>query len=181
MTFNQSAPEQTSVAQSSIRLVDVCYYYDPITYPHQKNAIDWLQHQINSSVLLELYFRWNNHYGRRFPTLQEGDRGESVTELQRLLNKWESILIIDGIFGRRTHFAVNQFQSQRGLVVDGIVGNRTWGELIKPAHPMHLSELFRSYNPGRFPAHETSLNWMQGKLSSTLLHEFARRWRNQVR
>lgn len=52
--------------------------------------------------------------------LQCGDRGSDVIRLQELLK-----ISADGIFGRQTDLAVRQFQQQKGLQVDGIVGPQT--------------------------------------------------------
>lgn len=38
---------------------------------------------------------------------------------------------IDGVYGKKTEAAVKKFQSERGLVVDGIVGVKTWAMLEK--------------------------------------------------
>jgi peptidoglycan hydrolase-like protein with peptidoglycan-binding domain len=37
---------------------------------------------------------------------------------------------VDGVFGSRTDAAVRAFQRAHGLVVDGIVGQRTWSSVI---------------------------------------------------
>jgi len=37
---------------------------------------------------------------------------------------------VDGIFGAETNAAVRTFQGGHGLVVDGIVGPKTWRSLI---------------------------------------------------
>ena len=66
-----------------------------------------------------------------YPTIRRGDRGELVTQLQDLLSKDGYNLAIDGIFGPGTQSCVRAFQKKHGLVVDGIVGPKTWGELIK--------------------------------------------------
>lgn len=66
-----------------------------------------------------------------YPTLRYGSRGELVTQLQDLLSKDGSSLKIDGIFGSGTQSAVRSFQKRHGLVVDGIVGPKTWAELLK--------------------------------------------------
>ena len=63
------------------------------------------------------------------PTLRRGSKGDSVKELQTILAKAGSTLAIDGIFGVGTQSAVRAFQSKHGLVVDGIVGPKTWAEL----------------------------------------------------
>lgn len=66
-------------------------------------------------------------------TLRRGARGTEVTLLQTLLAKDGSALEIDGIFGVGTQSAVRSFQKRHGLVVDGIVGPKTWAELMKIA------------------------------------------------
>lgn len=61
--------------------------------------------------------------------LSYGSQGSSVTELQKLLNNHGYGLAEDGIFGDKTKSAVQDFQKNKGLDVDGIVGVNTWGTL----------------------------------------------------
>lgn len=64
--------------------------------------------------------------------LRYGDRGEEVKELQRLLLKRQYDLGefgADGVFGKLTLRAVKAFQKSQGLVIDGIVGVKTWAKL----------------------------------------------------
>ena len=63
------------------------------------------------------------------PVLRAGDRGESVKELQRLLNDNGARLSVDGEFGKLTTAAVIDFQGRHMLICDGIVGEKTWHEL----------------------------------------------------
>ena len=64
------------------------------------------------------------------PTLRRGSVGETVEELQALLNaKHGTELEIDGSFGKATETAVKAFQQAHGLTVDGIVGPKTWAAL----------------------------------------------------
>lgn len=63
------------------------------------------------------------------PTLREGSRGLYVEELQEMLDKRGYTLKADGIFGDKTLEAVEAFQADNGLVVDGIVGENTWGKI----------------------------------------------------
>ena len=37
---------------------------------------------------------------------------------------------VDGSFGDETEKAIKKFQSDHGLVVDGIVGKNTWSKLL---------------------------------------------------
>jgi Putative peptidoglycan binding domain/NlpC/P60 family len=67
--------------------------------------------------------------GRR-PTLREGSRGDAVRRLQRKLTaQGFKPGPVDGDFGPATDSAVRAFQRAKGLVVDGIVGPKTWSAL----------------------------------------------------
>ena len=57
--------------------------------------------------------------------LKLGSKGEDVMDLQRLLNSAGYAVSIDSMFGPKTEAAVQAFQKDRGLVVDGIVGDKT--------------------------------------------------------
>lgn len=67
----------------------------------------------------------------RYPTLRVGDVNSDVNRLQYLLNANmpSAKLNQDGDFGPATLKAVKTFQSQNGLVADGIVGQYTWRKL----------------------------------------------------
>ena len=65
-----------------------------------------------------------------FPMLQFGNSGVSVRVLQKLLLSSGYGIGVDGFFGAVTETAVKAFQSQRSLVADGIVGQKTWAELV---------------------------------------------------
>ena len=63
--------------------------------------------------------------------LKYGSKGDAVTILQKQLNeqgykgKNNEPLAVDGIFGDSTEIAVLAFQTDKGLVADGIVGIKT--------------------------------------------------------
>ena len=64
------------------------------------------------------------------PTISEGTTGSTVRWAQYLLvRRTLSDNQIDGIFGPVTKAAVEQFQQQAHITVDGIVGPVTWGKL----------------------------------------------------
>ncbi|HEY9637252.1 MAG TPA: peptidoglycan-binding domain-containing protein [Coleofasciculaceae cyanobacterium] len=76
----------------------------------------------------------------RMPVLRRNDRQaraeELVKVLQQLLNKADLHpstggfpLTVDGFFGAKTEAAVKDYQAQCCLVVDGIVGSKTWNAL----------------------------------------------------
>jgi len=66
-------------------------------------------------------------------TLSQGTNGAAVTALQKGLTKYAHTPGstahpggVDGIFGAKTHAAVLAYQEERGVTVDGIVGDETW-------------------------------------------------------
>lgn len=67
------------------------------------------------------------------PTIKMGSRGTYVVILQEWLNatniKKYDCGKIDGIFGKKTDAAVRALQKDNKLVVDGIVGPKTWASL----------------------------------------------------
>lgn len=64
------------------------------------------------------------------PTLSEGSTGSDVRRLQRALTAaLRATVVIDGDFGPQTDQAVRDYQTATGLIVDGIVGDQTWGAL----------------------------------------------------
>jgi peptidoglycan hydrolase-like protein with peptidoglycan-binding domain len=68
---------------------------------------------------------------QNLPTLRFGSSGNAVRVLQQLLISNGYSVRIDGYFGALTETAVKAFQSRRNLVVDGIVGPKTWRELTR--------------------------------------------------
>lgn len=63
------------------------------------------------------------------PWLKRGSTGPSVKLLQTRLKTFGYKIAIDGRFGRQTERIVKQFQHDRKLWVDGIVGPETWNAL----------------------------------------------------
>lgn len=77
----------------------------------------------------ELFLKETNHVTAIpivHPTLRRGASGNAVKELQGLLG-----LKQDGIFGYATETGVKIFQKEHGLEPDGVVGQKTWKELLK--------------------------------------------------
>jgi peptidoglycan hydrolase-like protein with peptidoglycan-binding domain len=66
------------------------------------------------------------------PQLAHGAHGATVKALQKGLRVYNGAGTptdpgpLDGIFGSRTESAVRHYQSEHGVGVDGIVGDRTW-------------------------------------------------------
>jgi peptidoglycan hydrolase-like protein with peptidoglycan-binding domain len=68
---------------------------------------------------------------RGYPIVKQGSKGVYVCILQDgLTTLGYNTGGLDGVFGTKTYSAVRNFQSTRGLVVDGIVGTNTWKRLM---------------------------------------------------
>ncbi|MEC4819402.1 MAG: peptidoglycan-binding protein [Scytonema sp. PMC 1069.18] len=82
------------------------------------------------------------------PVLKVGSKGDTVKELQNLLFDYGMYIyidnitgacvypgreVIDGVFGPKTEAAVKLFQGKMFLLIDGIVGDKTWRALYKGA------------------------------------------------
>lgn len=62
---------------------------------------------------------------------QTGSTGTEVSQIQAMLAFLGYLQTApDGIYGPKTKEAVQRFQSDKGLVIDGIVGPITWGALF---------------------------------------------------
>jgi peptidoglycan hydrolase-like protein with peptidoglycan-binding domain len=65
-----------------------------------------------------------------WPVVRRGARDHPVRTLQDLLRAHGKDVAVDGAFGAATEAGVRQFQTSRGLSVDGVVGPHTWSALI---------------------------------------------------
>lgn len=64
------------------------------------------------------------------PKLKKGSKDGSVIAMQQLLRERGYVLEVDGVFGKETDSVVREFQRDRGLEIDGIVGPNTWAALL---------------------------------------------------
>lgn len=68
----------------------------------------------------------SNYSGINLPVLSEGKAGEAVRFLQKFLIGYGYTVTFDAQFGSQTKQAVMYFQSNHGLIADGVVGENTW-------------------------------------------------------
>lgn len=61
--------------------------------------------------------------------LKRGSSGVPIVHMQELLNQNGANLEVDGNFGPKTEAAVKKYQLDKGLTVDGMVGEQTMGAL----------------------------------------------------
>ncbi len=64
-------------------------------------------------------------------TIRYRSRGEDVHYLEEILTKLGYTVYVSNFFGKDTDLAVKDFQTKNGLVVDGIVGLKSWTKLIE--------------------------------------------------
>lgn len=66
-------------------------------------------------------------------TVGIGANGDAVSAVQTLLNVHGFVAEVDGDFGEQTRAAVRAFQTNRGLIVGGVVDEKIWRALISPS------------------------------------------------
>ena len=170
--------------QTETSLTQAVGNYIPQHSLHQRNALDWLEHQIPIAIIEEFYQRWSNRRLLPEPMLYRGAVGESVLELTALLYKANILSQIPGgtithHFNDPTEIGVIQFQRQHGLMDDGIVGPIMWRILRRLGGRMPLSQKLVSYNPFDRPCQKAALIWLQNQLPDIMLTEFSLRWHYQ--
>ena len=83
------------------------------------------------------------------PTIRRGNKGADVIECQTMLTRLGYDIGktgIDGDFGRATEAGVKSFQSDHKLVVDGVVGPRTWDALDKAVAQLDEKPIEKIYS-----------------------------------
>ncbi|MEP1035632.1 TIGR02594 family protein [Ekhidna sp.] len=59
-------------------------------------------------------------------SLKKGDTGESVKQLQEALNMINyPVGTVDGVFGKKTEYAIRLLQTNARLIIDGVYGSKT--------------------------------------------------------
>ena len=70
-----------------------------------------------------------------------------IREVQRLLQRHDLPIRVDGVYGPNTRAAVRWFQRTRGLRADGVVGPATYSALRQDRPPARLTRLLRLTDP----------------------------------
>ena len=97
--------------------------------------------------------------------VSKGSSNADVTTVQTILSELGySVGPIDGFFGDYTEAAVIQYQKDRGLVADGVVGNQTWKSLDSEKYSIPPAEEVPSFKVGDIVSiRSTATNYYEGK------------------
>lgn len=94
----------------------------------------------NSSEFINSKEEKINAVSIALPTVQMGQAGEAVRFLQQRLQAFEYRISFNGQFGLQTDAAVKHFQARyEDLLVDGVVGQKTWRALCENFYPYGYS------------------------------------------
>ena len=86
-------------------------------------------------VVLTMMFCFMN-IATALASFERGDEGQEVIDIQkRLVELQYKVSNVDGKFGPETEAAVKQFQTDKSLEVDGIIGNDTYRALMQKDMP----------------------------------------------
>jgi hypothetical protein len=98
-----------------------------------------------------------------------GAKGDKVKEIQKLLNKFNHKLTVDGSFGAKTRDAVKDFQKRAKLTVDGAVGPATYAKLKTKPTPSLMYKAPALSRGGKAPVDtNTSASKVVWKKAETL-------------
>lgn len=89
--------------------------------------------------------------------LQQGSRGPEVSNLQNRLKQAGLQVGQSGVFDAKTQSAVRQYQQAKGLQVDGVVGQQTWGSFLGQKLPPGV-QMLKGGGGGGAPADPTGRN-----------------------
>lgn len=102
-----------------------------------------------------------------WPALEHGDSGPTVQHLQFLLIEAGYHMGdagADGDFGEITEGAVRQYQADRGLTVDGIVGLQTWTALLNGLAKLEAEDAGPVKDQPKAPDYAVGVIYGQGAL-----------------
>jgi hypothetical protein len=133
------------------------------------HGVSWWDWQVASSADWRALSTWVPHLAYAtavpgMPTLKKGAAGDLVVWAQEHLQSAGVTLAVDGGFGGKTLAAVQNFQSQHGLTVDGVIGPQTWTALLqyqpayvnwKPPATHHSTRLIGSLTAAAVAAADT--------------------------
>ena len=80
----------------------------------------------------------------QWPVVKSGSAGAQTETIQHLLNHAGQSLDADGQFGPKTKAAVKAFQKDKGLGVDGVVGEESWPALTVNIGPDDRNEAVKA-------------------------------------
>lgn len=116
-----------------------------------------------------------------YQTLQKGDRGNAVADLQRRLNSLGySAGEPDGVFGTRTQTAVKRFQKDNGINATGNVSFATLSVLFPELVPIvtskpttkPIAESVVTTKPTTKPSYATAFRSAEEKAEDTLMNAY---------
>ncbi len=128
----------------------------------------------------------------KFNLLFPGAKGTRVREIQQQLKDFKQPEFdpgsISGDFDEKTKKAIIAFQTANKLQVDGIIGLKTWVQLlwytppvpkppVTPTAIINLVDLPKSYTGGFTANQDQAIKWLQSKIPQATLAEFAQRWK----
>lgn len=94
----------------------------------QRDPAAWQEKYVVIQTMLVRLFEPNHAPGKSrllYLRAKPFMTGEDVQQVQQALIQAGFAIAADGIFGIETDFAVTEFQKQKGLIADGIVGDKT--------------------------------------------------------
>ncbi|MGI9022158.1 MAG: peptidoglycan-binding domain-containing protein [Acidimicrobiales bacterium] len=110
-----------------------------------------------------------------WPLVKQGSHNETaVRAVQHLLRARGATIAADGVFGPVTAAAVSQFQTEQGMMADGIVDTATWPKLVIQVGPGATGEAVKAVQ--WFFSHTLAVDGIFGPQTEKVVKEFQAMW-----
>lgn len=105
-----------------------------VEYPVLNKMLAGDKLHYSSEGYRNIAFLVSSYIDNKFPMIKKGYSGIDVKFLQSVLYELDkekyNVGVKDGIFGNKTDSIIKLYQKDDNLIIDGIVGNGTWGSLL---------------------------------------------------
>src|SRR3954447_16606680 len=99
-----------------------------VAVPRADCAARWAR-RLGSTLRSRSHFPRTHARESRVRSIRRGDSGPAVAEIRSILVGLELLDTPSDVFDDATDTAIRAFQQSRGIGVDGLVGDETWGAL----------------------------------------------------
>ena len=120
-------PEEVAKYAESIGIQRIGLYDNFVHIGSDTKKKFWKGH---NNVIVDTFGGATNTVFVELPVLKKGAKGDEVKTMQNLLIANGYTIVADGSFGSKTLNALECYQEDEGLEVDGICGKATWSKLL---------------------------------------------------
>jgi murein L,D-transpeptidase YcbB/YkuD len=119
MTVSKYGEKDIESAPSLDGVKEVSLFYQPSSRVGGAGKLPWVEYDEKPKEDDEVKYS-------DLEICRKGSKGDAVRTIQANVHVY-----VDGVFGSDTEKSVKEYQKKKGLVADGVVGQRTWKSIIE--------------------------------------------------